>query len=90
MALVRIKDKYQVTIPTKLRERARLSVGDYLEATLDKRGVITLTPKDFVDRGVAEGLEDLREGRIHGPFETVEGMLESLQGRPPAAKKRAR
>ena len=81
MPLVRVKEKYQVTIPNELRQQARLSVGDYLEAKVDRRGVISLAPKDFIDRQVAEGLDDIEEGRVRGPFDTVDAMLQSLKGK---------
>ena len=44
-------------------------------------GKITLTPKSVVDRAVAGGLEDVRKGRVRGPFKTVDEMLDSLKGR---------
>lgn len=86
MPLVRVKEKFQVTIPVELREQARLSVGDYLEAKVDRMGVISLAPKNFVDRRIAEGLDDIKHGRVRGPFDTVEGMLQSLKGTKPAAR----
>ena len=78
MALVKVKTKYQVTLPNALRRQAGLNVGDVLEAKVEK-GRITLTPKSLVDRAIAEGLEDIRKGRIYGPFETHEAMMTSLR-----------
>jgi AbrB family looped-hinge helix DNA binding protein len=86
MPLVRVKEKFQVTIPSELRQQARLSVGDYLEAKVDRMGVISLAPKNFVDRRIAEGLDDIKHGRVRGPFDTVEAMLQSLKGTKPAAR----
>ncbi len=37
MALVKIKEKYQVTLPAALREKAGLEVGDLLEAKVEGR-----------------------------------------------------
>ena len=79
MSIVRVKTKYQVTLPTVVRERAGVSIGDVLEATVEK-GKITLTPKTLVDRGIAEGLEDIRQGRVYGPFNSADEMLRSLHG----------
>lgn len=45
------------------------------------RGRIAHTPKPVVDRATAEGLEDVRKGRVRGPFDTVDEMLDSLRGR---------
>jgi AbrB family looped-hinge helix DNA binding protein len=34
MTLITVKDKFQVTIPAKLRERIGVRVGDLMEATV--------------------------------------------------------
>jgi hypothetical protein len=46
-----------------------------------ERRRITLKPKSAVDSAIAEGLEDVRKGRVRGPFDTVDEMLDSLKGR---------
>jgi hypothetical protein len=46
-----------------------------------KRRRINLTSKSVVDRAIAEGLENVRKGRVRGPFNTVDEMIESLKGR---------
>ena len=79
MSLVRVKTNGQVTIPTRLRERAGLSVGDLLEAQLDEGGRITLTPRTLLERHIEEGLEDIRKGRTFGPFDAADEMIASLQ-----------
>jgi AbrB family looped-hinge helix DNA binding protein len=76
--LVKIKTKYQVTLPTELRKRVGVQIGDLLEARIE-RGKITLTPKTVIDRGIAESLEEFKKGRSYGPFDTAEEMLVSLQ-----------
>jgi AbrB family looped-hinge helix DNA binding protein len=78
MSLVKVKTKGEVTLPSALRERAGLNVGDLLEARFEK-GKITLTPKVLIDRRIEEGLEDIRRGRTYGPFDTADQMIESLQ-----------
>ena len=35
----------------------------------------------MVDRAIAEGLEDVRKGRVRGPFKTLDEMIDSLKGR---------
>ena len=62
MALVKIKDKYQVTLPVLLREQAGLEVGDVLEIRTEGKK-ITLTPKSLVDRDIEISLRQYREGK---------------------------
>lgn len=92
MPIVTVKKKYQVVIPQSVRERVPVHVGDLLEANVEK-GKITLTPKSLVDREIAEGLEDLRQGRTYGPYGTAEEMIRSLhqlarKGRTKTAKRK--
>jgi bifunctional DNA-binding transcriptional regulator/antitoxin component of YhaV-PrlF toxin-antitoxin module len=47
--LIRIEQNGPVTIPTRLRTKAGLSIGDMVEAAF-KRGKIVLTPKVVMDR----------------------------------------
>ena len=77
MPFVTVKKKYQVVIPLAVRRELRIEVGDLLEARFE-RGKITFTPKSVIDRGIEEGLEDIRKGRVYGPFETAEEMITSL------------
>jgi AbrB family looped-hinge helix DNA binding protein len=72
MPLVRIKQKFQVTIPAAIRARLRLEEGELLEASM-KGSTIVLTPKALVNRedveeAIAEGLEAMRKGRVTPPF----------------------
>jgi AbrB family looped-hinge helix DNA binding protein len=78
MAIVKVKTKGQVTLPTAIRERAGLSIGDLLEAKVEE-GKITLTPKTLVDRHIAESLAGFKAGRSFGPFDTAEDLVASLK-----------
>ena len=49
MALIRIKEKFQVTLPASLRKLTKVAVGDFLEADVE-RGVIRLRAKQLVNR----------------------------------------
>lgn len=86
--LVKVKAKYQVTLPASLREKAGLAVGDLLEVSLEGKK-ITLTPKAVVDRAfiekrLAESFEDFRKGRVYGPFSSAKEVVRALR----AGKKR--
>jgi AbrB family looped-hinge helix DNA binding protein len=77
MALVSVKNKFQIVIPRNVRKKIGVNVGDLLEAAV-VRGKITFTPKSLVDRGIAESLTDFKEGRAFGPFETRDDLVASL------------
>lgn len=84
MPLVKVKDKYQVTLPAPVRERAGVAVGDLLEAAVEGKK-ITLTPKALADKelewGLTRGLEDIKKGRVLGPFKTVKEAMRVLRAR---------
>ena len=88
MSLVTVKNKFQVVIPQGVRDQINVAVGDIFEAKV-VRGRITFTPKSVVDRAIAEGLEDVRKGRVRGPFDTVDELIESLKGRTRRASRKA-
>lgn len=77
MPAVKIGVSRQVVIPKKIHDKLGLAPGDYLEVELRGNRVI-LTPKMLIEKGLAEGLEDIKEGRVHGPFRSVKEMLRSL------------
>lgn len=77
MTLLKVKTKYQVTLPTEARTVLGLKEGDLLGVVVEA-GRIVLTPKSVVDKRVAEGLADIAAGKIHGPFNSVEDMIDSL------------
>jgi AbrB family looped-hinge helix DNA binding protein len=83
MPLVKVKEKFQVTLPTEVREKVGVAVGDVLEAKVQGKK-ITLTPKvvvdrAFVERRLAEGLENIKAGRVYGPFASAKETVRSLR-----------
>ena len=57
MPLVTVKDKFQVTIPARLRRALALEVGDVMEAVLEDDRIV-LRPKAIIDRAaLADRLE---------------------------------
>ncbi|MGO9227676.1 MAG: AbrB/MazE/SpoVT family DNA-binding domain-containing protein [Bryobacteraceae bacterium] len=89
MALVSVKNKFQVVIPQSVREQIGLNIGDLLEASVE-RGKITFTPKSVVDRGIAEGLEDIAKGRAYGPYRSVPEAMKAFKDRTAKLAKRPR
>jgi AbrB family looped-hinge helix DNA binding protein len=76
-ATVKIGLSRQVVIPKRLHDQLRLAPGDYLEVELEGERLV-LTPKALVEKRLAESLEDVRKGRMNGPFESVPALLRSL------------
>lgn len=92
MPLVKVKEKYQVTLPASLRKKVGVAVGDLLEVQVQGKK-ITLTPKVAVDRAfveqrLAQGLEDLKTGRVYGPFTSGKAVVRSLHREARKLKKR--
>ena len=84
MALVRVKGKYQVTIPKEVRRKLGLRVGDYLEVEVQGSAIV-LKPKALVDKDEAferlrSVLKMLREKRAALSEEEVEReVLEAIR-----------
>ena len=65
-------------IPKKIHDSLGLEPGDYLEVELQDDKVI-LTPKALIEKRLAEALEDIRRGHLHGPFRSSSEMVKSLR-----------
>lgn len=87
--LVRIRDKYQITLPVALRRRSRLSVGGYVDIGIDENDRISLSSRNDLDRGIAEGRADYEAGR-YTTFDTVEEMMTYLENKASTRRKRRR
>jgi AbrB family looped-hinge helix DNA binding protein len=85
MALTRIKPKFQITLPQSARTPVGLKVGDFLDAT-PTRGGILLRPKVVVDMDKVEldkrleaAVADVKAGRVLGPFKTASATMRALK-----------
>ena len=78
MAIVTVKDKYQVVIPRQVREKVGVAVGDVFEAKAEN-GRIVFEPKSIVDRGIAESMAQFKAGHSLGPFTTHKAFLAALR-----------
>jgi len=81
MAAVKVGVSRQVVIPKKIHDKLGLAPGDYLEVEVE-RGKVVMTPRTPVDkqleRRLAEGIEDFRAGRSHGPFDSAKEAVRYL------------
>jgi AbrB family looped-hinge helix DNA binding protein len=80
MEIVTVKTKFQIVIPQRIRRQVHLAIGDLLEANVED-GKITFTPKTLIDRHLAEGLDDIKHGRTHGPYTTADEAVVALETR---------
>jgi AbrB family looped-hinge helix DNA binding protein len=82
MSLVKVRYRFQVTLPQDVRDELALAEGDLLEASVENHAII-LKPKVVVDRrideAIEEGRKDYREGRFLGPFNTVEEFEQAIK-----------
>lgn len=71
----------QVVIPKKIHDELGLAPGDYLEVEV-AAGKVVFTPKTLVDRRIekrlAEGLDDIKKGRVYGSFDSAKELVRSL------------
>ena len=85
------KEKNRIVVPSGIQRRARIKTGAKVEFKATP-GVITIVSKPpsaddeytpeqrrIIDAQLAEGLEDIRKGRVSPRFDTVEEMLASLK-----------
>jgi hypothetical protein len=89
VAVITVKDKNAVLIPATLMRKARIKVGDRLDANVE-HGKITLTSKSAVERGIEQGLDDLKRGRLYGPYASAAAAKKAFDGRTRALKRRER
>lgn len=86
MALVRIKDRAQITLPPEVRKALNVGVGDYLETELVEGGIL-LKPVEVVDRSPARvalakflaGRTWKGEGDEPSEAETMKAVLKEIR-----------
>ena len=80
MPIVKIKTNRQVTIPKTIFDELGLQEGQFVEVIRKDSGVF-YKPKKLidVDQDIAEALEDIKKGRVAGPFTTVKEVMRSLK-----------
>ncbi len=97
LPLVKVKEKFQITLPAELREALHLAVGDLLEATIQDN-VIVLKPKVVIDRAQAwakiehamASVKDRAPNPNQSPQEQEEEIVEIIKEyRTHHAKRRA-
>jgi len=90
MALVKVKQHYQITIPQELRKEFHLTVGDFMEIE-NENGEIVLRPVKMIrpdqeyfytkewQRGEAQADKDIAKGDMIGPLDNIQDGLKALK-----------
>ena len=93
MPLVKVGPKCQVVIPKNVRRKLDIKPGDYVEISVQRTNA-RIKPMQVVERytdeplgpktraGIRQGLKDIKEGKVSGPFDTAEDVqahLDSLK-----------
>jgi bifunctional DNA-binding transcriptional regulator/antitoxin component of YhaV-PrlF toxin-antitoxin module len=101
---VRVGASRELVVPPSVRRRAGIKAGDRLEFEA-ARGIITIrksqeledheyTPaqRRIIDTRLAEAAEDVRRGRVYGPFTTSAELERSLRrvGKVSVAKRKSK
>ena len=84
-----IKEKNQLVVPDSVRRRARLKAGDQVEFRAIP-GVITKPPavandeytpeqRRIIDSRLEKADEDIKAGRVYGPFDTIAELERSMR-----------
>ena len=91
MPLVKVGSKHQVVIPKKVRDKLGVKPGDYVEIAFQKNQAV-LKRKKVVDdfpitdepigpktrAGIRQALKEMKEGKVIGPFESAEELIQHL------------
>src|ERR671936_352193 len=92
MPRVKIGTRHQVTLPAETLKRLGLDAGEELEV-VEHNKMILLVPRKHIpkdqewyytdawQRMMQEAFDDLKAGRIRGPFEPVEEFKQALKTR---------
>jgi bifunctional DNA-binding transcriptional regulator/antitoxin component of YhaV-PrlF toxin-antitoxin module len=88
---VTVKNKTPLVVPSAVRRKAGFKSGEEIEFRASG-GVITIVPKPpktdgeyklgqrrMIDARLAKADEDIRAGRVYGPFSTPEEMASSIE-----------
>ena len=91
MTVTVTKNTKQLVVPLSVRRQAGIKTGDRLEFRVSPRR-ITIVAKPPVEddeytprqrraimREIKAGLEDVRKGRVFGPFDSVDEMKASIE-----------
>ena len=97
---ITVKSKTHLTVPPQVQRRAGIKTGDRVEFKVSG-GIINIIPKlpsaddeytpaqrRAIDARLAKSDQDIKHGRVYGPFETHKEFLASLHKESEKLRKR--
>ncbi len=90
MSLTKINERGQLTIPAELRKTLHCEPGDYVEVVIEG-DILKVVPKVVIDKdqawfwtkewqeGEREADKELKEGKMSGPFKTINELRKHLE-----------
>jgi bifunctional DNA-binding transcriptional regulator/antitoxin component of YhaV-PrlF toxin-antitoxin module len=88
---VTVKGNAPIVVPLSALRKAGFKAGDKLRfetcgngvitirATADIRSEYTATQREFIDSEIAKGLDEIKRGKICGPFESADDLAAWLK-----------
>lgn len=80
MAVVKMRSRCRVTLPPRILAKAGVAVGDLLDAKVEGKKIM-LVPKRDIDRELNLALDEVKRGRVKGPFPTAQATVRALRRR---------
>ena len=90
MDLIKVKRHYQLTLPAELRKKFNIAEGDYMRVEGKDEGILikqvkVIEPEQEYfftsewQNGEADADKDIAAGRVAGPFNSIEELIEDLE-----------
>ena len=76
-AATKVGPKFQVTIPKNVRDAVGLKVGDLVEASVGRDGIVLLS----LARQLNESEAAVRAGQVLGPFKSAGAAMKAVKAR---------
>ena len=89
MAIIKVKQKFQITLPNDLRKRLRIKEGDYMKIDIQDDSIIL----KHIDKDQAwwwteewqkmekQADEAIKKAQTVGPFDNIQDALKALKGK---------
>lgn len=88
MPVVKIGSDNKVSVPKEVLERLGVKPGDFVQAEFERVEDVPYTDEVLGPEARAalrEAQEDVKAGRVHGPFDSAEEAIAHLRATPPDA-----